>query len=80
MTPDPAAQDGQAPVRLLLAEDQVMIREALAALLSFEGDIEVVAQVGRGDEVLGRHRTPTRTWPCWTSRCPAWTGWPPPPS
>ena len=37
------------PVRLLLAEDQVMIREALAALLSFEGDIEVVAQVGRGD-------------------------------
>src|SRR5438046_2587443 len=39
------------PVRLLLAEDQVMIREALAALLSFEGDIEVVAQVGRGDGV-----------------------------
>lgn len=29
-----------------------MIREALAALLSFEDDIEVVAQVGRGDEVL----------------------------
>jgi len=28
-----------------------MIREALAALLSFEDDIEVVAQVGRGDEV-----------------------------
>src|SRR5579863_3518218 len=40
------------PVRLLLAEDQVMIREALAALLSFEGEFEVVAQVGRGDEVL----------------------------
>ena len=29
-----------------------MIREALAALLSFEGEFEVVAQVGRGDEVL----------------------------
>ncbi|MGH3185804.1 MAG: response regulator transcription factor [Streptosporangiaceae bacterium] len=40
-----------APVRLLLAEDQVMIREALAALLSFEDDMEVVTQVGRGDEV-----------------------------
>jgi two-component system, NarL family, response regulator DesR len=39
------------PIRVLLAEDQAMIREALAALLSFEGDIEVVAQVGRGDEV-----------------------------
>ena len=38
-------------IRVLLAEDQAMIREALAALLSFEEDIEVVAQVGRGDEV-----------------------------
>src|SRR3954471_75439 len=44
------------PVRLLLAEDQVMIREALAALLSFEGDIEVGAQVGRGDEGLAAAR------------------------
>ena len=33
-----------------------MIREALAALLSFEDDIEVVAQVGRGDEVTGAAR------------------------
>ena len=40
------------PIRVLLAEDQAMIREALAALLSFEDDIEVVAQDGRGDEVL----------------------------
>jgi len=38
-------------IRVLLAEDQAMIREALAALLSFEDDIEVVAKVGRGDEV-----------------------------
>jgi two-component system response regulator DesR len=41
---------------VLLAEDQVMIREALAALLSFEDDIEVVAQVGRGDEVVAAAR------------------------
>ena len=40
-------------IRVLLAEDQAMIREALAALLSFEDDMEVVAQVGRGDEVTG---------------------------
>ncbi|MFJ4676262.1 response regulator [Kitasatospora sp. NPDC088783] len=39
------------PVRVLLAEDQGMVREALAALLSLEGDLEVVAQVARGDEV-----------------------------
>jgi two-component system response regulator DesR len=39
-------------IRLLLAEDQAMVREALAALLGLEGDIEVVAQVSRGDEVV----------------------------
>ena len=39
--------------RLLLAEDQAMIREALATLLDLEADLEVVAAVGRGDEVLG---------------------------
>lgn len=39
--------------RLLLAEDQAMIREALATLLELEQDLEVVASVGRGDEVLG---------------------------
>jgi len=38
--------------RILLADDQRLIREALAALLSFEPDMEVVAQVGRGDEVV----------------------------
>jgi two-component system, NarL family, response regulator DesR len=43
-------------IKVLLAEDQVMIREALATLLSFEDDIEVVAQVGRGDEVVGAAR------------------------
>jgi two-component system, NarL family, response regulator DesR len=42
----------RAAIRVLIAEDQAMIREALAALLSFEDDIEVVAQVGRGDEVV----------------------------
>ena len=39
--------------RLLLAEDQAMIREALATLLDLEPDLEVVATAGRGDEVLG---------------------------
>ncbi|WP_329312905.1 response regulator transcription factor [Streptomyces sp. NBC_01262] len=40
-------------VRVLLAEDQSMVREALATLLGLEEDIEVVAQVARGDEVVG---------------------------
>jgi len=40
------------PIRVLLAEDQDMVRGALKALLSLEPDIEVVAEVGRGDQVL----------------------------
>jgi two-component system response regulator DesR len=39
-------------IRVLIAEDQGMVRGALASLLGLEADIEVVAQVSRGDEVL----------------------------
>jgi two-component system, NarL family, response regulator DesR len=39
-------------IGVLLAEDQAMVRGALASLLGLEEDIEVVAEVGRGDEVL----------------------------
>ncbi|MEV7802919.1 response regulator transcription factor [Microbispora sp. NPDC088329] len=39
-------------IRVLLAEDQGMMRGALALLLGLEEDIEVVAQVGHGDEVV----------------------------
>ena len=46
MTPDAAGL-----IRVLLAEDQTMVRTALASLLNLESDIEVVAQVSRGDEV-----------------------------
>jgi len=43
-------------VRLLLADDQALVRGALATLLSLEPDMEVVAEVGRGDEVVGAAR------------------------
>jgi two-component system response regulator DesR len=39
-------------IQVLLAEDQAMVRGALAALLRLEGDIEIVAEAARGDEVL----------------------------
>jgi len=47
-------------IRVLLAEDQAMVRGALAALLRLESDISVVAEVERGDEVLkaARENTP----------------------
>jgi two-component system response regulator DesR len=38
-------------IRLLLADDQELVRSALCALLDLEEDFEVVAAVGRGDEV-----------------------------
>jgi two-component system, NarL family, response regulator DesR len=38
-------------VRLLVADDQELIRAALCALLDLEVDFEVVASVGRGDQV-----------------------------
>jgi two-component system, NarL family, response regulator DesR len=41
-------------IRVLLAEDQTMVRGALAALLALAGDIEVVAEAARGDEVVPR--------------------------
>jgi two-component system response regulator DesR len=44
------------PIRLLLADDQALVRGALAALLSLETDLTVVAEVGRGDEVLDAAR------------------------
>ena len=44
--------DARPMIRLLLADDQALVRAALAALLSLEDDFEVVAEVGRGDEVV----------------------------
>jgi two-component system, NarL family, response regulator DesR len=47
-------------IRLLLADDQALVRGALAALLDLEPDLDVVAEVGNGDEVVpaARRHTP----------------------
>jgi two-component system response regulator DesR len=44
-------------IRLLLADDQELVRSALCALLELEDDFEIVASVGRGDAVAGAART-----------------------
>ncbi len=43
-------------IRVLLADDQALVRGAMGTLLDLEPDIEVVAQVGRGDEVVAAAR------------------------
>lgn len=39
-------------INVLLADDQALVRGALATLLGLEPDIEVVAQVGTGRQVV----------------------------
>jgi two-component system response regulator DesR len=39
-------------IRILIAEDQAMVRGALKALLSMDPDLQVVADLGRGDQVV----------------------------
>ena len=50
--PAAAAESAATPIRVLLADDQALVRGALATLLGLEPDLEVVGETGRGDEVV----------------------------
>ena len=54
--PDRSPVDGGAsvtePIRVLVADDQALIRGAFATLINLESDMTVVAQVGTGDDVV----------------------------
>ncbi|MGH3419961.1 MAG: DNA-binding response regulator, partial [Streptosporangiaceae bacterium] len=39
-------------IKVLVADDQALVRGALAAMLGLEPDVTVVAEVGSGDEVV----------------------------
>lgn len=39
-------------IKILIADDQQLVRDALGALLSLQADIEVAGSCGRGDQVL----------------------------
>ena len=52
-------RDARAVIRVLLADDENLIRTALASLLAIQDDLQVVAQAASGDEALAmarRHR------------------------
>ncbi|WP_029135346.1 response regulator transcription factor [Nakamurella lactea] len=44
--------NAEAPIRILLADDQALIRGAFSALLGLEPDLLVVAEVASGDQVV----------------------------
>lgn len=44
-------------IRVLVAEDQAMVRGALAALLAIERDLEVVGQAADGEQALAQVRS-----------------------
>jgi Response regulator receiver domain len=49
---DGSRHDGGVSMRIMIAEDQTMVRQALVALLELEPDIEVVAQAADGCEAI----------------------------
>lgn len=57
---DPASPDSPAPaIRIVVADDETLIREALEAILSLQADIDVVAVAASGTEAIvqiERHR------------------------
>src|ERR1700728_2746929 len=53
----PSRQDNRRmTVRIMIAEDQTMVRQALVALLELEPDIEVIAQAADGNEAVAMAR------------------------
>ena len=57
-------------IRLLLADDHAVVRDALRQLLDQVEDLDVVAAAGDGAEPASRRAT-RRTSSSWTSRCRA---------
>ena len=55
----------------MIADDHAILRAGLRMLVNAQADMEVVAEAPDGERRLKRHGKRDRTWPCWTSPCPA---------
>ena len=59
-----AAMAGMSPIRVLLVDDDPLVREGLAMMLDGAGEITVVGQAGDGDEIPRRRPAPPRSTSC----------------
>ncbi|WP_349306935.1 hypothetical protein [Cellulomonas sp. ES6] len=66
------------PVRVLLADDQALLRESLATVLAADGRIEVVGAVADGRAAVAAVQERAVDVVLGTSACPSWTASPPP--
>jgi DNA-binding NarL/FixJ family response regulator len=56
-------------IRVLVADDQVLVRSGFAALVASDPDFEVVAEAADGHEAVDAAARLSPTWRCSTSGC-----------
>nr|BFF25471.1 hypothetical protein GCM10025732_34360 [Glycomyces mayteni] len=56
-------------IRVLLVDDDALVRAGLSMMLDGVGDIRVVGEAGDGREALTAFEAHSPTWSSWTSRC-----------
>ena len=54
--------ESAAPIRVLLVDDEDMVRSGLTMLVNAESDLVVVGEARDGGEALRLHRELARTW------------------
>ena len=69
---------GGEPVRILIADDQALVRAGLATLLDSQPGLTVVGQAGTGEEAVHLARKVAPDVVLMDIRMPVSTGWPPP--
>ncbi len=56
-------------IRIIIADDHVVVRESTRELLQKEVDLEVVGEAGNGEETVRLVRELSQMWPYWISQC-----------